>query len=166
MRRRRRRISRSNPLPPYGRFYSVDSLVLLCKNPFHMICVVLCYGQHAAHQPLARVGQTAGVRMAGMVLGGVTFDVLNEPPAGAAKGGRWRAVVSCVVGAVTNPIPYCRTRVFARCFRPLLSRTHAPHTPSHDHDSRASSELHALARHARTFLCLSLLFCCYVIPAR
>ena len=49
-----------------------------------MICVVNCYGQRAHTQPLARVGQTAGVGMAGMTLGGATFDVPMGRRSGAA----------------------------------------------------------------------------------
>ena len=84
MRRRRRRQALSTPLPPYGWFYSV-------KTPFHMTAVVLRYGQPAQPQPLAMAGQTAGVGMAGMTLGGVTFDVPMGRMAGAARGSRWLA---------------------------------------------------------------------------
>ncbi len=42
---------------------------LQSKIPFHITCVVLCYWQHAAHQRLAMVGQTTGVRIAGLPVG-------------------------------------------------------------------------------------------------
>jgi hypothetical protein len=43
-----------------------------------MTTVVYRYGQPTEAQPLARVGQTAGVGVAGMTLGGVTIDVPNR----------------------------------------------------------------------------------------
>jgi hypothetical protein len=46
-RRRRRRISRSDPLPPCRRFLRV-------KSPFHMTYIVLRYGQPTQPQQLAR----------------------------------------------------------------------------------------------------------------
>jgi hypothetical protein len=84
MRRRRRRINRSNPLPPYRRFYRVES-------PFHMTMFVLCYGQRAQPQPLARVVQTGGDGCAGLMLGERRLAGWNGLPSascGAAGGAR------------------------------------------------------------------------------
>lgn len=80
----------------------------------------------------------------------------------AERGGEgWsvaRAVVSCDVGAVTNPIPYYVTKVFTRSLtRSLAARTHshalrtfarsAPHISSHSRAPRASAE-HTPSRQA------------------
>jgi hypothetical protein len=159
MRRRRRRNTRSNPRPP-------RSPVLLCKNPFHMTCVVNCYGQHAHPQPLARVGQACAVGSAGMVHGEAAFGVPMGRQAGAAGRGRGRAVVQCDGGAVTH---FLRTRTIsaARALSPAaLTAPHArphrttittlAHPPSCTRTLRARTALHA-------FLCSSSLFCCVLI---
>lgn len=95
MRRRRRRISRSNPRPPL-------SPVLLCRFaiPYDVHSIRLlatCSTATACKGRLNQVGETTG-----MVLGGRAWDVPKGRTAGAAKRGRGRAVLACAVGAVTH----------------------------------------------------------------
>jgi hypothetical protein len=155
-----------------------------------MICVVLRYGQPTQPQPLARAVQTGGVAMVRLMVGEVACDVPMGRTRGAKGRGhttlaadhttlaagstrRGRAVVSCVAGAVTNPIPYYGTRVFARRFRthalartphicePL--RTYAARTPYHAPTGSSpahppSCTLHAFYCQAHRFSLLMLAF--------
>jgi hypothetical protein len=79
MRRRRRRITRSNPRPPSFWFYRV-------KTPLHMTMFVLCYGQRAQPQPLARVVQTGAVGMVRLMVGELAFGVPNRLRSGHRAG--------------------------------------------------------------------------------
>lgn len=132
MRRRRRRISRSDPLPPGRRFYRVDLPFQQSKTPLQMTTFVSCYGQGAQRQSLARVAQTRAVRMAGMTLGGRACDVPGELWAGCARYERGRAVIVYNLAGVTH-LFRVRT-IFAARFlfrhpahsRHSLRRTHAP----------------------------------------
>ena len=164
MRRRRRRISRSNPLPPL-------SLVLQSKNP-------IPYDVHCASLWVRRCGATACKgrpnqvgETTEMVHGEVAFGVPMGRTAGRTRRGRGRAVIVYNPEDVTHML---RTRTIsaARTHSHAL-RTFAPHiapAPYHSHATRASSELHARTHRARTalhaFLCLSSLFCCVLISKR
>lgn len=90
------------PPPPLSPVLLCRFTLLLCKNPFQMTYIVHRYGQGAAAQQLARAVQTAGVGIAGMTLGKVTFDVPMVRQSGCAGRGRGRAVVACGVEAVTH----------------------------------------------------------------
>jgi hypothetical protein len=61
MRRSLRRTTRSNPLPPCLPVLARQNAFQQSKTPFHMICVVNCYGQPAQPQPLAMADQTMSV---------------------------------------------------------------------------------------------------------
>jgi hypothetical protein len=121
MRRRRRRISRSNPLPPLSPVSLCRFAGLLCKNPLQMTTFVLCYGQPAHAQSLARVGQTGAVGPAGMVLGEVACDVPMGRRSGLRRArARARGRSMCrgdrnAYASCTNyfPPPYCNSLAFA-----------------------------------------------------
>ena len=137
MRRRRRRISRSNPLPPLSPILLCRFARLLCKNPFHMICVVNCYGQRAHAQPLARVGQTSGVRPAGMTLGEVACDVPDGLRGGCCEA-RARARGRCLCCAGRNAFTSCtnylrRTHALARTPRHAPTGSPSAHPPHSAH---------------------------------
>jgi hypothetical protein len=68
-----------------------------------MTYIVHRYGQDTAAQPLARVGQTAGVGMVRLMVGEVTCGVPDELRSGPHKArARARVVVACAVEAVTH----------------------------------------------------------------
>jgi hypothetical protein len=155
MRRRRRRISRSNPRPPCRRFLRV-------KTPFHMTMFVLCYWQPAQQQQLARAAQscpadsTKGAQF--VACRGAGMECTER----AGRGGRGRAVVACGVGAVThfpNPIAtHLHLLTQLTCISPL--------TPSRAmlRPARLSCILRAARTHQdRRF---SFLFCCHRITHR
>ena len=145
-----------------------------------MICVVLRYGQRAHPQPLARVGQTGAVGVAGMTLGEVTFGVPMGRQAGAAR--RGRAVIACAAEVVTHFNPYQTSRVFTRSLshsaRTRTRSAHSLRTFAHARTahrptiaslahSTSCARTHSPGTHAlRTFLCLLLLFCCYRVVHR
>jgi hypothetical protein len=73
MRRRCRRISRSNPLPPLRPVFTRQNAFQQSKPPLFMTCLVLCYWQPTEAQQLAGVAQLRRAGSAGLVLGGVAF---------------------------------------------------------------------------------------------
>ena len=90
------------PPPPLSPVSLCEFTVSLCKNPFHMTCLVLCYGQHAQPQPLARVAQTwsaNGTKDAQFV---ACRGRETRCHGRARRVGHGRAVVLCGAGDVTH----------------------------------------------------------------
>jgi hypothetical protein len=156
MRRRRRRINRSNPRPPCGGISRVKTHSILLV----LYCVMAnLLNRNSLQGPTKPVVTDRPVWCLVRSLLACRWDVDER----AGRVVRTCAVIVYNLGAVTHFIPYYGTRVFFAAHllrtyaaRSLAARTHAP--CSGRHVARASSEMHTLARIvAFLFFCVAYL---------
>jgi hypothetical protein len=137
------------PPPPLSPVLLCEFALLLCKNPLHMTMFVLCYGQPAQPQPLARAGQTAGVGMVRLWVGGPRLTGRNVLRSVCRAGrARARGRCLCAVGrnaftSCTNYFPSPSLRTHSAHFAPHICAPHTLRSTSHSRASRASAEPHS-----------------------
>lgn len=148
----------ARPPPPLSPVLLCEFALLLCKNPFHITYLVLCYCQVVQPQSLARVVQTERSRWCRNGVRGASERRCRAELGGRSGRGRGRAVVACAVESVTHLL---RVRTnFAAPLSPL-SRDTVPQS----RQSQAHQASRSLTRHV-AFLCLFSLFCCHRITQR
>ncbi len=166
------------PPPPLSLVFTRQNAFLQSKTPLYLTCLVLCYGQPTEAQQLARAGQTAGVGMVRLMLGGPRVTGWNGLPSascGAAVSARgrclWRggcnAFTSC-----TNYFPHTRTPALSPHARtrphsaarptvtPLVHSPSRTHSHARTHQARTHYALFFAYRHFFVaYLCKAPYFC-------